>query len=392
MQLTGPTSIWMVVGRGYSLGQRADNVYTSNDEGQTWNARELASSHCSNGSGLRDCWTLDGQVAWAVTTDLSMYTVPPSELLKPTTGIAGFATVKVPVGAGEDLRFVRGFSAAVALAAVMASPGATTWPFLRTTNGGQSWLPVAQPPALTPGDELRKGVLLGNQLWITTKLGNVLYTFDQGQTWQSSASGLGANLRNVVFRDSQHGLAYGADQLRRTTDGGQTWTTFAYTGPARTSSITAVPGALASYLSVADNGTASSTDDGVTWVNLESTSAHSIVTASSPTRAWTTMDAPYFSLSGTLARYVGAALPTRASTENGTFVYPNPTAGSVHLPAAGTYQRAIVYDMLGKQRLTTTLQRAGTSELPLAELGAGVYEVVLIGINTRQTTRILVLP
>ena len=72
-------------------------------------------------------------------------------------------------------------------------------------------------------------------------------------------------------------------------------------------------------------------------------------------------------------------------------LYPNPTTGPIQLPAAGTYQQATVYDALGRKCRTTPLVSTALT-LNLAELGAGVYEVVLAGPSNRQTSRIVVLP
>lgn len=397
MELTGSTGVWIVVSGSFFNGRTYAEVHASDNNGASWSSVALGNYFApSGGWQLQDCSTLDGQVAWAVIKNYTPSGTYSVELHKTTTGVAGFGPVPNP--AGMDLQFVRAFSANVAVARV-----ANTSIFLRTTNGGQTWGPVLQPPVATAGSALRRTITLGSRLWIPTTAGNVIYTTDQGQTWEVSATGLGSTLRGVAFRDAQNGLAYSATQLARTSDCGQTWTPVAFSGPARTTQMVAIPGAPAGYISVGAGttscisgsalGTAVSVDDGLTWTNLESTYSHTAVAASSPTRAWTDnqdLRAPGC-VTETLSRYVGSPLPTKPSAAGRVGLYPNPTVGPLQLPAAGTFYCAVVYDAVGRQLLTQPLAQAA-STLNLATLGAGVYEVVLTGQQRHQATRITVLP
>ena len=397
MELIGSTGVWIVVSGSFFNGRTYAEVYASNNDGASWSSVVLGNFFIpSGGWQLQDCSTLDGQVAWAVIKNYTPSGTYSVELHKTTTGVGGFGTVLNP--AGMDLQFVRAFSANVAVARV-----ANTSVFLRTTDGGQTWAPVLQPPAATAGQALLRTITLGTRLWIPTTAGNVIYTTDQGQTWGAAATGLGPTLRGVAFRDAQNGLAYSSHQLARTSDGGQTWTPVAFSGPARTTQIVAIPGAPAGYISVGAGttscisgsalGTAVSVDDGLTWTNLESTQSHTVVAAGSPTRAWTNnqdLRAPVC-VTETLSRYAGAPLPTRPSAAERVGLYPNPTVGTLHLPSTGTFYHAAVYDAVGHQLLTQPLAQAA-STLNLAQLGAGVYVVVLTGQDRRQTTRIIVLP
>lgn len=392
VQLTGPTSLWFIVSIPGNLSLNTSNVYSSTDEGRTWSTTQIAfHTNVLGGEFLLDCWTLDGQIAWAVTSSDGPGTQG-IVLKKAASGPSSFVSVLNP--AANLLRFVRAFSPTVAFAAATPGPGASTWPFLRTTDGGLTWQPVLQSAPALAGETLGKCVLLTNQAWIPTSQGMVLYTADQGQSWRRSDTGLGQLLKGVVFRDSQNGLAYGSAVLKRTTDGGQTWQAVAHTGTLRGTCITAVPGASTSYLGVSHEtgnlGTSASFDDGVTWTTLEATQGHSIVAASSPTRAWTSITPPSTNQAGAVARYNGTALPTRALATTAA-LYPNPTTGLVCLPVAGAYQQAVVYDVLGKQRRCAQLT-AASSTLDLSSLGAGSYEIILIGKAGRQATRINVLP
>ncbi|MCB2379259.1 T9SS type A sorting domain-containing protein [Hymenobacter sp. BT635] len=401
MALYGASNIRLLVeGRTTTSGTSYSVVYTSTNEGLIWSSNSLARHQPgSTGTELLDYAPLDEANAWAV---IASYNNPSStqtrtsvDLLKTTTGVAGFTAVPNP--AGMNLQFVRGFSATTAVARVANASG-----FLRTTDGGQNWVPVA-PTLATVGQTLQRTTTLGSHLWIPTTAGDVLYTADQGQTWATAATGLGANLRGVAFRDAQHGLAYGGTQFARTTDGGQTWEPVVFSGPARTTYLVALPGTSAGYISVGAGfsscisgstaGTAVSTDDGSTWTTVESTDSHSIVAASSPTRVWTNKQDKLAPICAPhqLSRYAGLPLAAKIPTVKLVELYPNPTTGPVQLPAAGAYRQATVFDALGRQRRTLALATTATT-LSLADLGAGVYMVVLTGPATRQATRISVMP
>lgn len=398
MELTGSSNIWLLV-EGSTATSRTtySDVYTSTNAGQTWNSTGLAYHQPGSiGTELRDYSSLDGQNAWEVIANSnSSLTITSVDLRKTTTGVGGFTTVPNP--AGMNLRFVRAFSATTAIALVANTNG-----FLRTTDGGQNWTPVA-PTLAAAAQALRRTITLGSRLWIPTAAGDVLYTADQGQTWGVTATGLGVNLQGIAFRDALHGLAYGGTQLARTTDGGQTWGPVAFSGPVRTTYLVAVPGASASYISVGAGasgcvrgstiGTAVSTDDGLTWTNVESTDSHSIVAADSPNRVWANKQNPLapICVPDALSSYVGSLLAAKMPTSKVIELYPNPTTGPIQLPAAGTYQQATVYDGLGRQCRTLALA-ATASVLNLTDLGAWVYTVVLTGLATQQVSRISVIP
>lgn len=400
LQLAGP-ALWATSTFSGSLGVVQSTVHTSTDQGQTWQTKVLASYNGPAGTVLEDCWTLDGQTAWAVVSTRSGGVRDGMQLFKSTTGLAGksFEQVTNPV-AGTRLKAVRSFSATRAVALTYpdeATP--TTWPFLLTTDGGQTWAPVAQPLPRLPNDQLGSITVLGSHLWVTTRSGQVLHTPDQGQTWQSSTTGLQLELQGTAFHDALHGLAYSSNQLLRTTDGGQTWTPVPYAKPQLLTTLVAVPGAPRHYLSAgasyqstanAQDGTSLSTDDGATWTTIDA-KAHSLLAAGSPTQAWASQFENGVRSNPALVKYAGVALPTQRATAAEVTLYPNPTTNTVTLPAAGRYQRATVVDALGRSRQVVALTAAPLG-LALAPFGAGLYTIVLEGAQVRQSTAVVVLP
>ena len=61
--------------------------------------------------------------------------------------------------------------------------------------------------------------------WIVGADGAIIYTSDGGQTWNKQNSGTKATLYHIDFRDEKKGWAVGErGTILKTTDGGQTWT------------------------------------------------------------------------------------------------------------------------------------------------------------------------
>jgi photosystem II stability/assembly factor-like uncharacterized protein len=92
---------------------------------------------------------------------------------------------------------------------------------LRTTDGGQNWVPQAsgttsQLRAVCFRDA-NTGTVVGDQ-------GTILRTTDGGQTWVSQTSGVPEVLLGLSCTDAQTATSVGAlGVILKTTDGGQNW-------------------------------------------------------------------------------------------------------------------------------------------------------------------------
>jgi len=184
----------------------------------------------------------------------------------------------------------------------MGDPNGGYFEIWKTSNGGTNWTRVPQAN-IAPQTAGAYGVTDvyttwgANHIWFGTihasNANNHVYrSNDRGNTWQSSQiPGLQGSVSGLSFRDSLNGMAWGYTAtsggkflVKKTNDGGITWTTVNQNNKVGQSDICAVPGRGA-YMSVGidslsiavgggivGNGiiTSITYDDGKTWNILES--------------------------------------------------------------------------------------------------------------------------
>ncbi|RZL14673.1 MAG: T9SS type A sorting domain-containing protein [Hymenobacter sp.] len=391
IQLPTPTSAWSVHHNPRGMGVNSIYINTSTDNGASWESQINAVGEprypysAGYGTDFTDFWAVGAQEAWAVAKQMNTGAL---ELHHTTTGPTGFAATTAQVPSPVAVRFFTPTTGIV----LSSSAGVSIY---RTTNGGQSWQPVAAAPALIYDFRFlyywvknTKCQVLGQHVWILDATGKLAHSADAGLTWITTT--LAAPLESLAFRDELHGLAYGplplpltqapARSLYRTADGGLTWTLVSPTGPLRVLALLALPSRPSTYLSANNNnaplGTSISYDEGQSWAALDSTSTGTLA-ADATGRVWssTFITSP----SGiTLRRLATSALGATKAQPMGIELYPNPTAGVVHLPALPEYQQVTVYDLTGRQCRTSPLNRAGTA-LDLSGLSAGSYLLRLEG-------------
>ena len=101
---------------------------------------------------------------------------------------------------------------------------------LKTTNAGSSW--VAETTGVTNTYMASLHFVNADTGWAvggSALNSTVNKTTNGGRAWQSQASG-GTSTGSVFFVNSRYGWVYGTGTSRKTTDGGNSWTTF-FTSP-----------------------------------------------------------------------------------------------------------------------------------------------------------------
>ena len=91
---------------------------------------------------------------------------------------------------------------------------------VRTSDGGQNWIPVVAPF----GSTLYGISGIGNKLWLAGSSGLIIYSPDFGDSWQLLTPMPSGTIYNISFPTSLIGFAAGFDGVfLKTTDGGQRW-------------------------------------------------------------------------------------------------------------------------------------------------------------------------
>jgi len=168
----------------------------------------------------------------------------------------------------------------------MGDPNSAEFEIYTTTDGGTTWVPVpgANIPDPVAGEYgiVNHFEVIGNTVWFDTNKGRVYKSIDQGATWTVSSTGIvvpAQGAMDIIFYDANNGYARlyngttGLNTVKRTSDGGATWTTGSITGNMFGSDMSYVPGTASRIVSTGAAtgfiGSSYSDDGGLTWVDIE---------------------------------------------------------------------------------------------------------------------------
>ena len=377
----------------YFVPPHTVGIWRSTDGGQSW--QNVAPAAPATGRfGVGSLEALDARNAWAMMQRLDAGNSPlPAELHYTADGGATWSRRGLPAGA-SGLGQLRFFSPTTG---VLVDRQLNV--VFRTTDGGQSWQPPVALPTLAAGQRLAELQLAPGLIWAqvldpSAKTVGVWTSTDQGQTWRSQATPLGAS-SGVVFRDAQHGLLpLAAGGMVATADGGQTWTPATLPpfplgdqGPlvAVQGSRAYVAGAFTFTGASTAKGSAVSTDEGQTWTPLETSNSYMALHFPTPDAGWH-IRADFFGptvqyVYQGMGRYTGPSLMVLATQGTQAAlpgeVYPNPSADgrfTVRLPAEARVRQVRVLDALGREVYRAPALPAGQL-IDLSQQRRGMYSL-----------------
>ena len=292
----------------------------------------------------------------------------------------------------------------------------------RTYNGGTSWTRVADAnvPAPLSGEFglTNSYTTWKGHIWSGTSDGARVYaSADSGKTWTVNIGtiGLAGGIIGLAFRDSLHGLLWGAasttatiSTVMKTTDGGATWSTVTTNSTVGTSYISTIPKTTV-YMSVGLNGTGAgyvtsvSYNDAASWTVLETGITNPVrmlsVQMLDSLHGWagnySTNTLPY----GTngINKYKGpkiAGIKSLVEVDN-SLVYPNPSNGYVHifLPKAIAGTEISVHDMIGNKVYKTTLDRTIINQdinVDISNMQKGIYMLTITNGESKHNEKIII--
>lgn len=268
-----------------------------------------------------------------------------------------------------------------------------------TSNGGTTWtnIPAGTAPAPKDGAEYgytSKITVLGDNIWLGTDLGRLLYSPNRGASWeafQTDAVDFGGVTvpdftADVAFKDTNNGLMVedqaGVGILHATSDKGASWTTVTPTGTFYPNNIEYVPGTANTYVSSGfAAGSSYSTDGGLNWTEIASDPAIEKYFGSlefiSPTVGFaggvsqavsTTSGLPFpaFSvLSGSVALGVSDVTANKAKLT----AFPNPAVDVVNLKSSKDIKEIAIIDLSGK----IVKREKSNGQVNVSNLAKGTY-------------------
>jgi photosystem II stability/assembly factor-like uncharacterized protein len=300
-------------------------------------------------------------------------------------------------------------------------PNGGYWEIYTTTDGGSHWnrVPYANIPSPVAGD-VSTGVnfaSVGSCVWFGTEFNSVYRSTDKGMTWSVARNVMGSGNYGpyVAFRDSLNGLGClpftngAGNRISRTTDGGITWQPLAASSVPATPSAyfpACVPGTHTYVITSNRNssaqqhtvpGSAYSTDDGLTWTQIDNL-PHSQAAFVSPHVGWSggTNDLIYKWDNNLLVSSVTQAKGVVESfrlEQN----YPNPFNPTTKIQFTLVDRQLTivnVFDMLGREvaALVNEVKEPGTYtvQFDASGLASGVYLYRLTAGSFVQTRKMIV--
>jgi hypothetical protein len=260
-----------------------------------------------------------------------------------------------------------------------------------TTNGGTTWtrVPTANIPAPLAGEF---GLVdcystVGTTIFFGTNMGRVFKSTNGGLNWTLGGTTGLSQITDMAFSNGNYGLVRDADDLRRTVDGGLTWTAVPYSGVLYTNDLDYVPGTTNTFVSTGSgpvaqgaSGSSYSINGGVSWIDYDNGNQRLAVKFLNQTVGYTggfnTDAVTYgiFKFNGTVV----SGLKDAEFSKN-LSVFPNPSNGLVQVKldnGTGSNVTINVTDALGRSVFTKTESMNGGSfnkQIDLNHLGKGVY-------------------
>lgn len=281
-----------------------------------------------------------------------------------------------------------------------------------TSNGGANWTrtPSANiaSSAATSFGYTGKFSVTGNTIWFGTDNGKLMKSTDKGLNWTEintpipdfGGGTVTTSVAEFTFSDDNNGFIlketydgatpanYVSTTLYRTINGGTTWTTVTPGAGMYHGAIAfAGPGTLITAGSSAGNfGSAYSSNNGLTWTNIDEDASHTTLTIKSATLGYS----GGFASAGAGGIYKLSNILSTGNVTAAKFkVFPNPASSTVTISAADidTYKLSVT-DLSGKTVMSKTLNGM-ENNLDISGLSTGAYFFELSSGNKKEVVKIL---
>ncbi len=407
--IVSPFIVWAKAYDGVTPTSYIREFTRTNNGGISWTPGTITFTNSTN-YGCSNIFPMNDTVAYACMFPISG---TGGVIVKTTNGGTTWTIQTTAPFTNSWANFVHFFNASEGVA--MGDPTGSGQDFViyTTTNGGTNWTQVAGG-SIPNASGTEAGITnmydaVGNTIWFGTTLGNIYKSTDKGLTWTKTATTLGTTaVAQPVFKDASTGIVTGTNNstgayigMRKTTDGGSTWTTVTPTGYyVKNPHLDYVPGTTAMWVDVSAGpgiGSSYSNNDCSSFLNIDTGSVqYTTVTFYDINTGW----AGGFNVSasdGGIYKWNSSILvgvDEKLGSEDDIVVYPNPGPGTFNI-SFGSHSGAItieVYNLLGERIAVKDFGslHGGSGGIDLSKHKAGNY---LMSIRSAEgiTTRLITL-
>ncbi|WP_322550017.1 T9SS type A sorting domain-containing protein [Flavobacterium psychraquaticum] len=251
-----------------------------------------------------------------------------------------------------------------------------------TSNGGTTWtrVPSVNIPATNSAAEYGYTnfyEVASGTIWFGTATGRLYKSTNMGLNWTVASTPLSDNLFSFSFKDATNGLIVNDSNgaMYKSTDGGATWIPQTYTGTVFTGDLTFIPGTsgvVSTGAATGSSGSSYSTDNGLTWVNVDIVQHLQVEFLNSTigfTGEFNTSNS-----AGGISKYTGTVLSTQSFESNGLSIYPNPINNMFTIQNENNIgiNSVTIVDINGRTVKNIDVSTI-ENEINISDLNSGVY-------------------
>lgn len=383
MSVIDANTVWFADHAISSAPDQGKYTTKTTDGGATWT--NIAITGIPSAATLGDFSAASATTAWAVSSGSGSQ----NGVWKTTNGGTSWTKQTSAAYGGQSFANIvyfwdenEGISA--------GDPVGANFEMYKTTNGGTNWTKITNAPAHA-GDFGYTHIryVTGNNIWMGTDTGRILYSPDKGATWQtfqSPALDFGGvttagSSANLAFKDASNGLLQTNDSgvvgLWKTSDSGANWTEVFPQGNFNGENIAYVPGTANTYVSTSGDGASYSLDGGENWVDME------FPAGEAPYAGAVQFISPTVGYAGGASEAAVGGVPISAMYKfRGQFlavsdvnaskakltIANNPVGDKVELKSTKEIVTATVIDMAGK-----AIKRENAASFNVSNLSKGTY-------------------
>ncbi len=391
IKIVSPLVVWAKAYDGTAPDNYVREFTKTTDGGITWTPGTINFSDAAS-YGVSNIFPMSDLICYACMFPLSG---TGGKIVKTVDGGLTWTEQTTLTFSGSWANFVHFFNANDGVA--MGDPVSTDFAIYTTSDGGNNWqtLPGANIPNIVSGEAgvTNMYYAVDNTIWFSSNKGRIFKSIDKGLNWTVVSSGL-TNVASLTFKDANTGFAIlsaAPYTIKKTTDGGGSWTNVVPTGFfVKAPTFAFLNGTASTWVDVSSGpgkGSSFSTNDCASFNNIDTGKVqYTEVEFLNKETGW----AGSFNSSATdggiykwnYKWLVTTDVESIVAVEQKMRIYPNPASGSVYVAFSNGEEHPssiIIYNMVGsKVREIVPSEVTSPYSLNISGLKTGIYLVSVV--------------